>query len=347
MLISLTDIHERATAVWLGRVTRCLALGADALEAEILGLYGRGLKSRPPVPFAPVYVASLCAASCPYCAYRAGSGITRRELTDAQVLQEMQYLRGLGYGEVYVLSGSTHPDLVYRWAKRGVVAAVQAGLWPVIEVSTLYPRHLRTLQRLVRGSGWRALVGRGRHSLFQETYDEAAYYRLHGQDRWKRDPDLRLIQHEWAARAGWPELGLGALLGLHEDLAMELSCLLAHAELVRERLKVRRVAISLPRLQSGTGVQLRRRCSDSEFLTSMLTLRLLAPRALLVLTARESVAIRNRLWPYTNSWGVAGSTEPGGYTVYPSDPEGAMPDGQFDLHDRRSWKAIRSELDPD
>ncbi len=329
-LIALDRIRDLARSKWLAFVRRCMARSEHELEAEG-GLHGGGLKRE---FFAPIYVSNVCAARCAYCAFRAGSGIARRTLTVDQTRQEVAYLAQKGYTHVYCLTGSFNADRMTEVNARGIRAIVEAGMTPVLESGPFEESHLAMLWSLTRGTG--------RHTLFQEVYDESTYRELHGADRWKCDPNARLRQHEHAVAAGWNELGIGALLGLGPDLQMEIACILAHHELLMQELGVGRVAISVPRLQSGTGVQLHSRCPDSVFFKAVLTLRILAPHAVLVLTARERAEMRDRLWPYTNSWGAAGSTEPGGYTLWISDGAGHMPDGQFDLADRRSLAEIWS-----
>ena len=105
---------------------------------------------------------------------------------------------------------------------------------------------------------------------------------------------------------------------------------------------IERVAISVPRLMDGTGVEARPRCSDDEFLKTCFIIRLLVPRAVLVLTGRESEAMRDRLWEFTGSFGVAGSTKPGGYVLDPGPSDGS-PGQQFALHDVRSLMAFRAK----
>src|SRR5205823_14788475 len=64
--------------------------------------------------------------------------------------------------------------------------------------------------------------------IYQETYHPGTYAKIHLAGR-KRHYEWRLLGPERAARAGMRRLGIGALLGLHDDWRYEAIATAAHA----------------------------------------------------------------------------------------------------------------------
>lgn len=187
----------------------------------------------------------------------------------------------------------------------------------------------------------------GRYVLFQETYDPGAYLSAHPDtqtQRFKGEPNQRLSQTEMVLEAGWPEVGVGTLLGLAPDLWNEVACCLTHAFYLRKH-GARIVTISVPRLNPVRGSPSGPRCSDDDFVRAVAIYSFLGrardPAIQIVITGRETAEMRNLLAPCTDVWGVRGSTKLGGY----ADPVTSAP-GQFDLSDRRTLKEIRNDILP-
>lgn len=282
--------------------------------------------------FAPIYVSSACQSTCGYCAFRKGNKIKRRTLTLEEARQEVAFLKGQGYDSVYCLSGSFPEGSLSKKGSmtevnaRGIRAIREAGLFPVLESSPFSLENFAALLSVAEGEG--------RFVLFQECYDRETYLGTHEGDIYKGDPDSRLQQLDLALESGWPEVGIGVLIGLHHDVVSEVACLIAHHDYLKGR-GARRVTISAPRINDATGIEIRDKSSDEMFLKSNYIIKILRPEAPIVLTGRESEQIRDLLRPVTDIWGVRGSTVPGGYTL-----KGQPKDGQFLLYDRRSIAEI-------
>lgn len=281
---------------------------------------------------APLYLSSICASNCSECPWRRSNPIPRHTLTLDEARAEVLHIKERGgYTHIYCLTGSWNAGSLLKRGSmtevnaRGLRAVYEAGLIPVLESS---PFNTAQLEQLFEVAG-----RRGAHVLHQETYLPDEYERLYGGDRFKGDPDARLQQQQSALDAGWSELGIGALLGLTPHVLREITCVLAHYQLLMEA-GAQRVAISVPRLCPGTGTDVHGYCSDDEFVRAVLILRLLAPRAVLVLTARESRLMRDRFFLVTDRWGSRGSTVPGGYTLRRSSSTLQVA-GQFDLADNQ------------
>lgn len=322
--ITLNRILALARGAWLPLVRKRMQMPVPCLETE-LRLRGGSLKGEREF-FAPVYVSNACAEDCDYCGFRKSLRFKRTTQNLEEARREVTHLGDLGYTHIYILTGSFSPEIT---AKINAVGVQAVGEDPRVQlVLESSPLARPGLEHLLELAG-----GYGRHTLFMETYDRDTYARLHAEMRWKADPDARLQQYVDAAAVGWQEVGLGVLFGVAPDLAMELACLAAHAQLLVEECGVQRVAISMPRLMPGAGASEQSRCSDEEFLKAFFTLRLLIPHAVLVLTARESADMRDRLKRYVGSIGVGGSTKPGGYTLDPDPVIDGREGQQFGLSD--------------
>lgn len=277
--------------------------------------------------FAPIYVSNICQSTCGYCAFRKGNNIKRRTLTFEEAYQEANYLRMQGYSTAYCLSGSFTEGDISRTGSmtevnaRGIRAIREAGLFPVLESSLFSRENFQALLSVAHGMA--------RFVLFQECYDYDTYVGIH-RDQYKGDPNARIQQIDFAVDAGWPEIGIGVLIGLHDAVVLELACLIAHFNYLKEK-GVRKITISVPRINDATGINIRNRSSDEMFLKVNYIVKIMCPEAFIVLTGRECSEIRDTLRPVTDIWGVRGSTVPGGYTL-----GGHEEDGQFSLCDRRS-----------
>ena len=222
LFLALSRINAVAEQTWYREVCRLFGKSAPCLEAE-LRLRGGSLEGAREF-FAPIYPSNRCVEDCWYCGFRRSNDFPRVDLEQEQVPPEAEYLASLRYTHAYCLTGSFAARAMTRINGYGIQAIVQAGLVPVLESSPFERSHLEEL--------WALTNGRGRHTLFMETYHRATYVEAHQETIWKRDPDRRLAQYLAAAQAGWPEMGIGAMLGLHNDVAFEVANLIAHAHLL-------------------------------------------------------------------------------------------------------------------
>jgi 2-iminoacetate synthase len=167
-------------------------------------------------------------------------------------------------------------------------------------------------------------------TLYQETYDRAAYDRLH---RWgpKRDFDARLDAPARALAAGLRSVGLGALLGLADPIA-DMIALYQHAVHLRRRFWRGGVMLSFPRLRPQRGdFRPEHVVSDRQLARFIFAFRVALPDVPLVLSTRESPAFRDGMAGVGISrMSVASRTTVGGY-----HGGAASTGGQFEVSDDR------------
>lgn len=253
------------------------------------------------VTFAPLYLGSQCVNHCVYCGLRGeNDAVERRILSMDEVRAETKALAGtLGHKRLVVVYGE-HPDsgvdyiaesvrAIYSVkvpARKGVGQIrrvnVNAAPMPVAELRLLHECGLGTFQ------------------VFQETYDRRVYAQMHPAGTLKGDFRWRLTAMHRAQEAGIDDNGIGALYGLG-DWRFELLGQQAHALEMERFCGIGPHTLSFPRLEPAVNTPFvenpRWRVSDDDFERIVVLARLAIPYAGLIITARETPAMRRRLLP--------------------------------------------------
>ena len=279
--------------------------------------------------FAPLYLSNECVSTCTYCGFSAGNAIARRTLTPDEVLVEARELRARGFRHVLLVSGE-HARIV---SKDYLVECVRV-LAPEIPSIAVEVQvwDTETYGRLV-DAGCEGLI------VYQETYDRGTYARVHLKGK-KRNYDWRLAALDRGAEAGMRKLGLGALLGLHDDWRLDGLAVAAHAHALMRRWWRCDVSVALPRLRPAAGdYEPAVPVSDQDLVQLLCALRLFLPDLGLSLSTRESPELRDALVRLGVTQMSAGShTEPGGYA------EASDAEPQFEVSDTRSPEEVASTL---
>jgi 2-iminoacetate synthase len=279
--------------------------------------------------YAPVYLSNECLTTCGYCGFARTLPVVRKTLGEAEAVAEVRHLAGSGFRSVLLLTGEhqrlTGVEFLARHLRvlSGVVPSLS------IEVQVWSESEYRRL----RDAGCEGVV------IYQETYDPKRYAEVHLAGR-KRNYRWRLLGPERAARAGMRRVGIGALLGLHDDWRYEAICTAAHARFLMRRYWRSQVTVSVPRIRpSASGFQPRVEVGDRDLTHLVCALRLYLPDAGLVLSTRESPSLRDGLHGVGITHTSAGShTEPGGY----EHPDEAQE--QFEVADHRSPAEVVASL---
>lgn len=279
--------------------------------------------------FAPIYLSNECVSVCTYCGFSASNEIARRTLSPDEVLAEARTLTARGFRHLLLVAGE-HARVV---SKDYVVDCVRA-LAPQVPTLSIEVQvwDTETYRRLV-DAGCDGLV------VYQETYDHDTYGAVHVKGK-KRNELWRLAAPDRGADAGMRRLGIGALLGLHDDWRYEGVAVAAHAQALVRRWWRCEVSVALPRLRPAAGGYAPTDpVSDREFVQLLCALRLFLPDVGITLSTREAPALRDALVPLGVTHLSAGShTEPGGYAS-PSDAE-----PQFEVSDTRSAADVAAML---
>jgi 2-iminoacetate synthase len=254
--------------------------------------------------FAPLYLSNECINNCSYCGFSRDNAILRVTLSVEEVVQEGRALAQQGFRNLLLVSGE-HPKFVSNGYMAECIRALHAEI-PSISLE-VGPMETAEYAQMVE-AGAEGLV------VYQETYDRNVYAALHTAGP-KRNFDWRLETPERAYAAGFRRLGIGALYGL-ADWRSEAIAVAAHAQYLLRHCWKAQLTISLPRLRPCAGeFQPLTHMTDPDLVQLLCALRLFLPDVGLVLSTRESPALRNGLIPLGVTLMSAGShTEPGGYT---------------------------------
>ncbi len=273
--------------------------------------------------FAPLYLSNECINSCAYCGFSRENAILRVTLEIDSVVKEARHLAKEGFRNVLLVAGE-HPKFVSSGYLERCVRALASEIPSLaLEVAPMETPDYAQLS----AAGAEGLV------VYQETYDRAAYAQLHTAGP-KRDYDWRLACPERAYDGGFRRIGVGALFGLSEWRA-EACALVAHLEHLLRRCWKAQFTVSLPRLRPCAGeFQPSHVLADRDFVQLVCALRVTFPHIGIVLSTRETPALRDALLPLGITMMSAGShTEPGGYTG----------EGRDDLHLTVRGRQVKSD----
>lgn len=178
----------------------------------------------------------------------------------------------------------------------------------------------------------------GTYILFQETYHKDNYERLHPKGP-KSDYAYHTEAMDRAMEGGIEDIGLGVLYGLSTYL-YDFIGLLMHAEHLEERFGVGPHTISVPRICSAFDIEkgnFNDGISDELFCRIVAVLRIAVPYTGLIVSTRESPAVRAKILDLGVSQMSGGSkTTVGGYTDEPEAEDTA----QFDVSDHRTLSQV-------
>ncbi|MFZ5626195.1 MAG: [FeFe] hydrogenase H-cluster radical SAM maturase HydG [Bacillota bacterium] len=290
-------------------------------------IYGRRV-----VIFAPLYLTNECHNNCLYCGFRAANrSLARRTLTVEEAVAEAKALESQGHKRLLLVAGENG-----RQAAVDYIVQVIEAIYQQADI-----RRLNVNIAPLDGEGFRRLkaAGIGTYQLFQETYHLDTYRQMHPAGA-KADYHWRVSAPERALQAGIDDIGMGVLYGLY-DHRYDTLALLAHAHYLDRTYGVGPHTLSVPRLRPAPGSQLHAApypVSDRDFKKIVAILRLAVPYTGLILSTRETPALRDELLHLGISQISAGSaTSPGGYR---ERARTADPTEQFVIEDHRTLDEV-------
>ncbi len=300
-------------------------------------IYGRRV-----VLFAPLYISNFCANSCLYCAFKSDNvSVKRCALTFPEIVAQTELLLKQGQKRILMVCGEAAPfgmsNIDYYVGAVKAIYSAQADKNKIKRVNVnCAPLSARDFKKLKKS-------GIGTYQLFQETYHQDTYLRMHPKGP-KSDPDNRIDAIDRAFSAGIDDIGIGALFGLY-DYRFEVLGLLSHVEHMENKFNVGPHTISVPRIEPAEGADLSAnppyKLSDEEFKKVVAVLRLSVPYTGIILSTRESPRLRDLLLGLgVSQISAASRTAPGGYCG--SKKENST--GQFSLNDHRSLDEIVDTL---
>ena len=302
---------------------------------EIAGEIKQAFYGNRIVIFAPLYLSNYCVNGCVYCPYHMkNKAIPRRKLTQEEVRQEVIALQDMGHKRLAIEAGEDPKNNPIEYIleciktiysvnhRNGAIRRVN------VNIAATTVENYRKLKD----------AGIGTYILFQETYHKESYLQLHPTGP-KHDYDYHTEAMDRAMEGGIDDVGLGVLFGL-EMYKYEFAGLIMHAEHLEAVHGVGPHTISVPRLKRASDIdpdQFDNGISDEIFEKITACIRLAVPYTGIIVSTRESEAVRGRLLNLgVSQVSGASRTSVGGYTETerPHDTE------QFDVSDQRSLDEV-------
>ena len=289
------------------------------------------------VMFAPLYLSNYCVNGCVYCPYHMkNKHIKRIKLTQDQIRDEVIALQDMGHKRLAIEAGEdpiNNPieyileciQTIYSIKhKNGAIRRVN------VNIAATTVENYRKLKD----------AGIGTYILFQETYHKESYETLH-----PTGPKHNYAYHteamDRAMEGGIDDVGLGVLFGL-ELYRYEFAGLLMHAEHLEAVHGVGPHTISVPRIKHADDIDpsaFDNSISDEIFAKICALIRIAVPYTGMIISTRESKAVREKVLPLgVSQISGASRTSVGGYDVPETEDE--VTSAQFDVSDQRSLDEI-------
>ncbi len=321
-LLAVTDTEAR---------DRVFAAAREIKEA----IYGRRM-----VLFAPLYASNECSNNCLYCAFRRDNReLHRHTLSMEEIANETRVIEEMGHKRILLLTG--------EHGKTGAEYATEA-------MRTIYEtrvgrgeiRRVNVNVAPLRVEGLRELkaAGIGTYQCFQETYHPEQYKYLHPSGP-KADYEWRLGVFDRCFAAGIDDVGLGVLFGLY-DFRFEMLALLAHAKHLERSYGAGPHTISFPRIEPAQNAPAAKNIpypvTDDQLLLIVAVLRLAVPYTGIIMSTRETPALRRQLFGLgVSQLSAASRTNPGGYA---DGRANVVDEAQFASGDTRTADEVIYEL---
>ncbi len=283
----------------------------DAAKFVKNEIYGKRV-----VMFTPLYVSNFCVNNCKYCSFRVDNQqIIRKALSPEEIREQVLWLLKRGHKRILLVAGEA--------AKPGVklidyyVSCIEAIYSVEYNGHSIRRVNINCAPLEVEDFKKLKAAKIGTYQIFQETYHDETYKKMHPSGP-KNDGDNRISAIDRAFQAGIDDVGFGVLYGLY-DYKFETLAMLAHVEALEKKYGVGPHTISVPRLEPAIGVDFTNEkfhfVKDEEFEKIVAVLRLAVPYTGLILSTRETAAMRDKLLSLgISQMSAESSTAPGGYS---------------------------------
>lgn len=285
------------------------------------------------VMFAPLYVSDYCINKCAYCGFRCDNKFQRKKLTLEEVREEVRLLEKMGHKRLALEAGEDpkHCDIDY------IVDVIRTIYDMKFENGEIRRVNVNIAATTIENYKKLHEVGIGTYVLFQETYHQPTYERIHLSGP-KKDYFYHTTAFDRAQQAGIDDVGGGVLFGFY-DPAFEVMGLMLHNEHLEKEYGVGFHTISVPRMCHAQGADMSvfsHLVSDDEFLKIVAIIRIAVPFTGMLISTRETKEMREKLLKIGISQISAGSSvDVGGYNERENTTS-----PQFELADSRDAKTI-------
>lgn len=299
-------------------------------------IYGKRL-----VLFAPIYTGNVCMNNCTYCSFRKDNHLIKRKiLTMQEIAEETSALLKQGHKRALLICGENNKngtDYMVEAIRTTYGVRERGGKDYIRRINVeLAPMEVEDFARLKAEKI-------GTYVCFQETYDQVKYGDFHPAGTPKADYLYRLSVMDRAMEGGVDDVGIGALFGLI-DYRFEVLAMIEHANHLERCFGCGPHTVSVPRMEPAIGAPTAENIpmpvSDDDFKKLVAIIRIALPYTGIILSTRESDAMRNELIKYgVSQISAASKTNPGSYA---HEEEGTGT--QFSTGDHRTLEEVIASL---
>lgn len=287
------------------------------------------------VMFAPLYLSNYCVNGCVYCPYHAkNKHISRKKLSQEDIRNEVIALQDMGHKRLALEAGE-HPQnsMEYYLESIKTIYSIQHKNGAIRRVNINIAATTVENYRLLKEAGI------GTYILFQETYNKKSYEELHPTGP-KSDYAYHTEAMDRAMEGGIDDVGLGVLYGLNL-YRYDFVGILMHAEHLEAVHGVGPHTISVPRVKRADDINpddFDNGIDDDTFAKIIAVLRIAVPYTGMIISTRESAAVRARALELGISQiSGASSTSVGGYYEKEAEDDNSA---QFDVSDKRTLDEV-------
>ena len=271
-----------------------------------------------------------------YCPYHAkNKHIARKKLSQEDIVREVTALEDMGHKRLAIEAGEDPRNNPIEYILESIKT-----IYSINHVNGAIRRvNVNIAATTVENYHRLKEAGIGTYILFQETYHNESYLKLHPSGP-KHDYAYHTEAMDRAMEGGIDDVGLGVLFGL-ELYRYELAGLLMHAEHLEAVHGVGPHTISVPRIKRADDINpddFDNGIDDETFLKIIAVIRISVPYTGMIISTRESKSVRARALELGISQISGGSrTSVGGYAEEEEDDENSA---QFDVSDNRSLDEV-------
>ena len=244
--------------------------------------------------FTPLYISNYCENSCVYCGFNKHNSIRRSRLTLDEIEAEVKAIAKTGLEEILILTGES-PEHAGADYIAGAISIAKK-YFRVIGLE-VFPMSIDEYQ-LLREKGADFVT------VFQETYDQENYKKMHTQGP-KHNFSFRFNAQERALKAGIRGVAFGSLLGLG-DFQKDVFAAGIHSSLIQKKYPHAEISLSCPRLRpvsfngdvsidpdNAGQINEAELLSEANLLQVICAFRLFMPFAGITISSRENEHFRN------------------------------------------------------
>jgi 2-iminoacetate synthase len=303
----------------------------EVAEEIKLAFYGNRI-----VIFAPLYLSNYCVNGCVYCPYHyQNKHIARKKLSQEDIVREVTALQDMGHKRLALEAGEdpVNNPIEYILESIKTIYSIKHKNGAIRRVNVNIAATTVENYRKLRDAGI------GTYILFQETYHKESYEKLHPTGP-KHNYNYHTEAMDRAMQGGIDDVGLGVLFGL-ELYRYEFAGLLMHAEHLEATYGVGPHTISVPRIKRADDIDpevFDNGIDDDTFAKIVACIRIAVPYTGMIISTRESKAVRERLLHLgVSQISGASKTSVGGYAE--EEPEDEKSE-QFDVSDNRTLDEV-------